>query len=328
MPRLPSATSCHVCCSPPPAHRSVLGTDCDQYSALGEGGSAAASAGPALRQMSFCANSVNVDWWWVSERGGSRRRAAIGRRKTKRTVSRLATRHSPTAFTRHMTTSRATRASSGSSASACRLNTIAAHATTCRQEQAWLPQLCAPPLLGAVLLHHHAAAAAVPTHQAAVVQHDLFTAPALNRQRCQLGFAAHTFRDFNLGRFVKPGRGQCALPARLATWRPPTGERHRQSGTARARAKAPEIRFTTGTHQPAVASVAPHEMSRDPDSQGVCRLRRFGRERLRRHVPDRNDAPRLPQPQPSRLTAEWRVWGQRFRSSTASRLIVGQSSSL
>ena len=131
---LPSAASCHVCCSPPPAHRSVLGTDCDQYSALGEGGSAAASAGPALRQMSFCANSVNVDWWWVSERGGSRRRAAIGRRKTKRTVSRLATRHSPTAFTRHMTTSRATRASSGSSASACRLNTIAAHATTCRQE--------------------------------------------------------------------------------------------------------------------------------------------------------------------------------------------------
>jgi len=47
--------------------RSVLGTDCDQYSALGEGGSAAASAGPALRQMSFCANSVNVDWWWIGD---------------------------------------------------------------------------------------------------------------------------------------------------------------------------------------------------------------------------------------------------------------------
>ena len=212
--------------------------------------------------------------------------------------------------------------------STCTTGESAAHAATCRQEQAWLPQLCAPPLLGAVLLHHHAAAAAVPTHQAAVVQHDLFTAPALSRQRCQLGFAAHTFRDFNLGRFVKPGRGQCALPARLAIWRPPTGERHRQSGTARARAKAPEICFTTGTHQPAVASVAPHEMSRDPDSPGLCRLQRLGRERLRRHVPDRNDAPRLPQPQPSRLTAERRVRGQRFRSSTASRLIVGQSLSL
>lgn len=60
--------SCLMLTSSAPAHRSVLGTDCDQYSALGEGGSAAASAGPALRQMSFCANSVNVDWWWVSAR--------------------------------------------------------------------------------------------------------------------------------------------------------------------------------------------------------------------------------------------------------------------
>mmetsp|Transcript_34407 Transcript_34407/g.113872 ORF Transcript_34407/g.113872 Transcript_34407/m.113872 type:complete len:255 (-) Transcript_34407:156-920(-) len=135
-----------------------------------------------------------------------------------------------------MTTSRATRASSGSSASACRLNTIAAHATTYRQEQAWLPQLCAPPLLGAVLLHHHAAAAALPARLCSAHLPRLQPRPI-----CEAG----------------PG------PVRAAS---------------------------TPRHLAA--------------SDG---LQRLGRERLRRHVPDRNDAPRLPQPQPSRLTAEWRM---------------------
>mmetsp|Transcript_51010 Transcript_51010/g.163833 ORF Transcript_51010/g.163833 Transcript_51010/m.163833 type:complete len:310 (+) Transcript_51010:899-1828(+) len=190
--------------------------------------------------MSFCANSVNVDWWWIGDAA-----LADGFHETYDDFARYSR------------------------------------------------------LIRNKLGFHNSA----PHHYWGLY---FFTTMRL-RQRCQLGFAAHTFRDFNLGRFVKPGRGQCALPARLAIWRPPTGERHRQSGTARARAKAPEICFTTGTHQPAVASVAPHEMSRDPDSQGVCRLQRLGRERLRRHVPDRNDAPRLPQPQPSRLTAEWRM---------------------
>jgi len=136
--------------------RSVLGTDCDQYSALGEGGSAAASAGPALRQMSFCANSVNVDWWWIGDAA-----LADGFHETYDDFARY---------------SRLIR------------NTLGFHNSA-------------------------------PHHYWGLY---FFTAMRL-RQRCQLGFAAHTFRDFNLGRFVKPGRGQCALPARLATWRPPSG---------------------------------------------------------------------------------------------------------
>uniref|UniRef100_A0A7S3RS63 Uncharacterized protein n=2 Tax=Emiliania huxleyi TaxID=2903 RepID=A0A7S3RS63_EMIHU len=106
--------------------------------------------------MSFCANSVNVDWWWIGDAA-----LADGFHETYDDFARYSR------------------------------------------------------LIRNKLGFHNSA----PHHYWGLY---FFTTMRL-RQRCQLGFAAHTFRDFNLGRFVKPGRGQCALPARLAIWRPPTG---------------------------------------------------------------------------------------------------------
>mmetsp|Transcript_19241 Transcript_19241/g.57060 ORF Transcript_19241/g.57060 Transcript_19241/m.57060 type:complete len:257 (+) Transcript_19241:759-1529(+) len=84
----------------------------------------------------------------------------------------------------------------------------------------------------------------------------------------------------------RPGFEQAALPARLCSAHLPRLQ--------------PRPVCEAGPGPVRAASTPRHLAASDG-------LQRLGRERLRRHVPDRNDAPRLPQPQPSRLTAEWRM---------------------